>query len=138
MKKLIPFAVAIAVLAGCDQISFEPKQQAAAKPDNPPLVLAQAPQSSVGASAPQAPPATRGEVVPLPDFTPLMKIDGPAVVNVITVNKQAKNGRARAPGAQGPQGQDDDPMAEFFRRFAPGPGGPGGGDQEPKGGLGSG
>ena len=129
---LILLVSAIAVLAGCDV--FENKQ-AAAKPDNPPLVLA---QSASGASAPQAAPATKGDVVPLPDFTPLMKIDGPAVVNVITTNKAMKNARPRNPGAQGQPGQDDDPMAEFFRRFMPGPGGPGGGDQEPKAGLGSG
>jgi serine protease Do len=132
MKNFILLLSAIAVVAGCDKINLE-ANQARTEPDNPPLVLAQA--ASTGASAPQpAPP--RGEVVPLPDFTPLMKIDGPAVVNVITVNKQAKNSpRARGQGG----GAEDDPMLEFFRRFMPGPGGPGGdeGDQ-PRGGLGSG
>jgi len=137
MKNFILLVSAIAVLAACDKVSFDTKP-AAATTDNPPLVLAQS--ASTGASAPQA-PETRGEVVPLPDFTPLMKIDGPAVVNVITVNKQAKNSaRARAPGGQG-GGPDDDPMLEFFRRFMPGPNGQGPGgndDSQPRGGLGSG
>jgi serine protease Do len=91
--------------------------------------------ASSGASLPAPPPPAGGTpVVPLPDFTPLMKIDGPAVVNVITTNKAhgARRGGAQAPGA-------DDPLAEFFRRFAPGgPGGGAPGDQEPRGGLGSG
>jgi serine protease Do len=130
-------------LAGCD--ALEGSKPAAAKPDNPPLVLAQG--ASSGATAPQPAQAPNREVVPLPDFTPLMKIDGPAVVNVITVNKQAKNSRSRNPGGAqgggpGAQGQEDDPMLEFFRRFMPGPGGPGGPGGEdngqPRGGLGSG
>ena len=95
--------------------------------------------ASSGASLPAAPAPTGGaQVVPLPDFTPLMKIDGPAVVNVITTNKarSARRGGAQSPGA-------DDPLAEFFRRFAPGgPGAPGSGaapgEQEPRAGLGSG
>jgi serine protease Do len=125
--------LAVVALAGCDKINFE-AQQAAARPDNPPLVLTQA--ASTGATAPQPPqPQTRSDVVPLPDFTPLMKIDGPAVVNVITVNKQAKNARGRGPSAQG--SPDDDPTLEFFRRFMPGPGGDDSGGV-PRGGLGSG
>jgi len=136
MKKFILLLGALAFLTGCDKFDFAAKP-AAAKADNPPLQLAQS--SSTGASAPQAPAQSRAEVVPLPDFTPLMKIDGPAVVNVITVNKQAKNGgHARGNGG----GPDDDPMLEFFRRFMPGPGGPGAGgedgDNQPRGGLGSG
>jgi serine protease Do len=142
MSKFLVTLCAIAVLGGCDKINFDTKQ--AAKADNPPLVIAA--QSSAGASVAQAPQSgSQGEVVPLPDFTPLMKIDGPAVVNVITVNKQAKNGRTGrqggAQGQQGQQGQEDDPMLEFFRRFMPGPngqGGSGGEDSQPRGGLGSG
>jgi serine protease Do len=63
-----------------------------------------------------------------------MKIDGPAVVNVITTNSKARSGRPRG-GA--PSAREDDPMAEFFRRFMPGPDG-GQPDQQPRGGLGSG
>src|SRR4051812_850662 len=57
--------------------------------------------ASSGASVPTAPAPTGGSpVVPLPDFTPLMKIDGPAVVNVITTNKarSGRRGSAQSPG----------------------------------------
>jgi serine protease Do len=51
----------------------------------------------------------------LPDFTSLMKQQGPAVVNVITKREAARSGRS-----QGPQGQPpEDPLQEFFRRFMP-------------------
>ena len=74
---------------------------------------AQAPKSAAG-----------GRTANLPDFTALMKQQGPAVVNVITK-------RAEAKGAK-PQAQAEDPLQEFFRRFMPdspdrerGPGGVG-------------
>jgi serine protease Do len=52
----------------------------------------------------------------LPDFTSLMKQQGPAVVNVITKREAGRSGR----GAQGQQGQPpEDPLLEFFRRFMP-------------------
>ena len=58
----------------------------------------------------------------LPNFTPLMKKEGPAVVAVISTRKPA----AAAAGAQGgpgggpgAQGGVPDPMLEFFRRFMP-------------------
>ncbi|HEU4352378.1 MAG TPA: DegQ family serine endoprotease [Burkholderiales bacterium] len=51
----------------------------------------------------------------LPDFTSLMKQQGPAVVNVIT-KREARSAR----GPQSPQGQPpEDPLLEFFRRFMP-------------------
>jgi serine protease Do len=64
----------------------------------------------------------------LPDFTALMKKQGPAVVNVIATRKPAAQpdagagaGRPRGqpPGAS--RGEPDDPMLEFFRRFMPDP-----------------
>jgi serine protease Do len=65
--------------------------------------------------------AAGGRTANLPDFTALMKQQGPAVVNVIT-KREAKGPK---PQAQGPE----DPLQEFFRRFmpdaperAPGPG----------------
>jgi serine protease Do len=68
-------------------------------------VAAQAPAASQGATAP-----TRA--ASLPDFTALVKKQGPAVVNVITT-------RAARPGG-GPAGMSpDDPFYEFFRRFMP-------------------
>ena len=110
MKNLLLVVAALGVLAGCD---FPSDKQPAAKTDNPPLVLA--PSASAGASAPAQQSAAQEpsslHVVPLPDFTPLMKINGPAVVNVIGTNK-AKGGRQRAQ-------PDEDPMLEFFRRFMP-------------------
>ena len=52
----------------------------------------------------------------LPDFTSLMKQQGPAVVNVITKREAGRGGRA----PQGQQGQPpEDPLQEFFRRFMP-------------------
>ena len=84
--------------------------------------------------------AAGGRAANLPDFTLLMKQQGPAVVNVITKRdpKVARN-ESRGGGA-GPSAPDD-PLAEFFRRFMPdgperGPGGPGGPGQGM--GLGSG
>ena len=136
MKKLVLTAACAALsLAGCDafESAFQPRQ--VAKPDNPPLVLAQA---STGASQPAQTRSAAGGVeraASLPDFTPLMKANGPAVVNIVSINKAAK-GRSRPPGAQGPE--QDDPMLEFFRRFMPGPGGPGGSPDAPRAGLGSG
>jgi serine protease Do len=83
-------------------------------------------ESSQGATAP-----TRAAA--LPDFTALVKNQGPAVVNVITA-------RAARPG--GVQGglSPDDPFYEFFRRFMPDiPQGPPGQEEGPGGqGVGSG
>jgi serine protease Do len=85
---------------------------------------AQAPKSAAG-----------GRTANLPDFTSLMKQQGPAVVNVITKRdpRGARGAQGPQGGPQGPQGQQgpapDDPLLEFFRRFmpdaperAPGPG----------------
>jgi serine protease Do len=115
--RMVAAACLILALAACDRNAEnagvraqapEPRQEIAA---------------GGGATAPTP-------VVALPDFTPLMKNSGPAVVNVITLNKTARRG-------QGPA--EEDPLLEFFRRFVPDlppPGGPGGG--QPRGGMGSG
>jgi serine protease Do len=90
---------------------------------------------AVAAPAQQAPKsAAGGRTANLPDFTTLMKQQGPAVVNVITKRDNSKNPK---PQAQAPE----DPLLEFFRRFMPdgperGPGAPGGPGQGM--GLGSG
>jgi serine protease Do len=67
--------------------------------------------------------AAGGRTANLPDFTALMKQQGPAVVNVITKREPQKT--ARGPQERTPE----DPLLEFFRRFmpdapdrAPGPG----------------
>jgi serine protease Do len=105
------------------------------------LALVFAALLAIGAAAQQAPSSSQGATAPtraaaLPDFTALVKSQGPAVVNVITT-------RAARPGA-GPGGlSPDDPFYEFFRRFMPdlpegGPGGPPGQGEGPGQGVGSG
>ncbi|HEX5129665.1 MAG TPA: DegQ family serine endoprotease [Usitatibacter sp.] len=64
------------------------------------LAPAQAPKSAAG-----------GRTANLPDFTALMKQQGPAVVNVITKRVETKGSK--------PQAQAEDPLQEFFRRFMP-------------------
>jgi len=114
-------------LAACDR-KEEAGEASTASP--PPFALQTAP-SQPGPSASSG--GTSERVVPLPDFTPLMKSEGPVVVNVITTNKAAVASREGEP----PQ---NDPMYEFFRRFIPdfpgGPGMPEAGRQ--RGGIGSG
>lgn len=80
----------------------------------------------------------------LPDFSDLVEQVGPAVVNIRTMEK------ARQAAGAGPNGQMDEEMQEFFRRFfgvpmpnvprgqqRPGPRG-GGGEEETPRGVGSG
>jgi len=87
---------------------------------------AQAPSPSQGATAPS-------RAASLPDFTALVKKQGPTVVNVITT---------RAGSPAGPAGlSPEDPFYEFFRRFMPEmpEGGPPGQGEGPGGqGVGSG
>src|SRR5439155_7798015 len=130
MKSLaITLLLAVAVSA-CG----ERKQTAATKtPDTGPFAVQSAPPPAPSASS-GGTGNTGARLVALPDFTPLMKSEGPAVVNVITTNKAAANRRRSQP-------LEEDPLLEFFRRFMPyqvpgAPGGPGGG--QPRGGLGSG
>ena len=74
-------------------------------------------QAQTRAEKPEAPAAPRAAA--LPDFKPLMKKQGPAVVAVISTRKPAPSAAAGAPGAPGAQGGPQDPMLEFFRRFMP-------------------
>src|SRR6185503_3143091 len=63
----------------------------------------------------------------LPDFTSLMKKQGPAVVNVTATRKSAAPGptasaggsRQKNPNQGSPRAEQEDPMLEFFRRFLP-------------------
>jgi serine protease Do len=61
---------------------------------------------------------TPGRVTGLPDFSGLVAQNGPAVVNIRVTEKPQK---AQLPnGFQGPgqgQGEGDDPLSQFFRRF---------------------
>jgi len=51
----------------------------------------------------------------LPDFTELVEKQGPAVVNISTTQVVRSNARGTTPFPF----DDDDPMADFFRRFIP-------------------
>ncbi|HEX6268321.1 MAG TPA: DegQ family serine endoprotease [Burkholderiales bacterium] len=94
--------------------------------------------ASASFTAAQDNPASPGATAPsraagLPDFTALVKKQGPTVVNVITTRAAAQGGQ----GALSP----DDPFYEFFRRFMPESpeGGPPGQGEGPGGqGVGSG
>ena len=86
-----------------------------------------------GASEPQTQESTRTQAAALPDFTALVKQQGPAVVNIITTRRPSA-ARGGGPGAQGPL--PEDPIHEFFRRFMPDL--PERGDPGPGQGVGSG
>jgi serine protease Do len=123
--------LAALALAACEEKPPETTTASAAAP-GPFLV-----QSAPAQPAPSASAGATGErAMSLPDFTPLMKSEGPVVVNVITTNKAANEGAQRRRG-EPPQ---NDPMYEFFRRFIPDmpPGGPGGPEGRQRGGIGSG
>lgn len=91
-----------------------------------PLLFAGAALALAGASAPvvagqdaplrlaQAQPTAAAATRTLPDFSMLVEQNGPAVVNISTTE--------RSQSAEG-QGDPNDPMTEFFRRFG-GPQGP--------------
>ena len=83
-------------LAGCD------KQPAVLTTNN-----ASAATSAVGGPAPVS--------VALPNFTALVKKEGPAVINISTTKKIRGVPVPAFPGLT-----PDDPFYEFFRRFAPG------------------
>ncbi len=97
--------------------------------------------SMLGASAVQAQTSEGAVVRGLPDFTGLVDLVGPSVVNIRTLERASSG----APGAGGP----DEQMLEFFRRFGipvppgmtprgPQGGGPGGSDEPRPRGVGSG
>jgi serine protease Do len=95
---------------------------------------------AVAAAAQQAPSSSQGatatsRAASLPDFTALVKKQGPAVVNVITTRAASPSAGAGGPGGLSP----DDPFYEFFRRFMPDvPNGPPGQGEGPGQGVGSG
>jgi serine protease Do len=140
-KSLIAALAALA-LAACEQRAPETAKASAGAPA--PFVVQTAPaqpapSASGDATASASGGATAERAASLPDFTRLMKSEGPAVVNVITASKTANEGAQRRRG-EPPQ---NDPMYEFFRRFIPdlppgAPGGPGAPDGRQRGGIGSG
>jgi serine protease Do len=95
--------VAALFAAGCLQQSDTGEKSA---PPAPAAAPAPAPQPQ--ATAPEG----AGRIVGLPDFTPLVNKQGPAVVNVVTTRTM----RSAGAGAAGPTG---DPFFDFFRRFLP-------------------
>ena len=78
-------------------------------------------------------PGVHAQTRALPDFTDLMKKQGPAVVNVTATRKSASSPSASAGGNRQKSGEREDPMLEFFRRFLPDPN-----DREARQGLASG
>jgi serine protease Do len=127
-RALIAAGLVALSLAACER--KEPEAGKASPPA--PLAVQTAPTQPSSSSS----GANGDRVVSLPDFTPLMKSQGPVVVNVITTSKAG----AQASRSGGPQ--ENDPMYEFFRRFIPDlppGGGPGAPEQGPERvGLGSG
>jgi len=132
LQRIVIAAFVALAFAGCDRKEAEATKTASA-PGPFQVQTAPPPSASSGATSNPSPGTTIDRVVALPDFTPLMKIEGPAVVNVITTNTAAKARRSANPA-------ENDPLYEFFRRFIPDmpPGGPGGPGNQPRGGLGSG
>src|SRR3984885_6741103 len=73
--------------------------------------------ASVAAPPTPAPGPVSGRVTGLPDFSGLVAENGAAVVNISVVEK------AQQPGNPGEQGEAEDPLSQFFRRFQmPAPG----------------
>ena len=70
-----------------------------------------APLATAQAQTPAAAPANPVLVQGLPDFSPLVDLVGPSVVNIRTTEKiRSRGGVAGVPGM-------DENMMEFFRRF---------------------
>jgi serine protease Do len=67
--------------------------------------------ASVAAPLSAAPAPPSGRVTGLPDFSGLVAQNGAAVVNISVVEK------AQKPGNPGEQGEAEDPLSQFFRRF---------------------
>ncbi|MEO6421949.1 MAG: trypsin-like peptidase domain-containing protein, partial [Candidatus Nitrotoga sp.] len=86
--------ILLAALDGCEKEKQAP----------PPVIVS----STAGAES---------AVAALPNFTVLVKRQGPAVINISTTQKIR---REHSPFPSFPGTKQDDPFYEFFRRFAPG------------------
>jgi serine protease Do len=96
MKRCFLVALVLAAsLAGCER---QPGPPSGSEPSASPAPSAARPPA-------KSPPAVTG----LPDFTPLVEREGPAVVNVVT----SRTIRGANPDLE------DDPFFDFFRRFLP-------------------
>jgi serine protease Do len=129
--KISPLFVLALALGACEFAVQAPAPKPAAAA---PFSVA---QSGTQAGSGSTSPAPAAASAALPDFTELMKRDGPAVVNIISTNKPSQARRGQGQGQPPQAQQEEDPMLEFFRRFIPDlpPGGQGG---QPRAGLGSG
>jgi serine protease Do len=88
----------IFVIVVAHQRSRADAEQAVGGPASAPLLTA-------------APAPVSGRVTGLPDFSGLVAENGAAVVNISVVEKVQK------PGNPGEQGEAEDPLSQFFRRF---------------------
>src|SRR2546425_10363837 len=104
LQRIVIAAFLTIAVAGCERKDGDAAKTAAAP--GPFQVQTAAPQSaSSGGTSPAA--SNAGDrIVALPDFTPLMKAEGPAVVDVISTNKAAPR---RGAGA----GENHPPVAVF-------------------------
>ncbi|CAH1079419.1 putative periplasmic serine endoprotease DegP-like [Candidatus Nitrotoga sp. 1052] len=98
MRKPVLTIVLLVILLALDSCGKKPQQA-------PPPVTT---SGAVGAAS---------AVVALPNFTALVKKEGPAVVNISTTQTIR---REHIPFPAFPGTKQDDPFYEFFRRFAPG------------------
>ena len=73
----------------------------------------QPPPPAASGTVPQVPVTSPALVNALPNFAPLVEKSGPAVVNVDVV----QNPKAGGSGGDEEQGDEDDPLGDFFRRF---------------------
>lgn len=97
--------VAALLLAACSRPADTQQKTAEPPASTSPAPTAALQQPSAG-NAQQS----NGRIVSLPDFTPLVERQGPAVVNVVTT-RTVRNG--------GTPAVQNDPFFEFFRRFLP-------------------
>jgi serine protease Do len=119
-KRLAACCALVAALSACSEQSEQASPALKSPPSN---AASQAPPAPI---PPAATSGARPALAGPPDFTALVRKEGPAVVNVTSVFGSSR-GDARF---------HDDPLFEFFRRFAPTP--PEGGREFRAQGLGSG
>jgi serine protease Do len=105
-RRLAGVAIVAFAIGACSPTS-------SASPPAQPTAADQAQQVPAETTAALAPPVGTLNGRALPDFSQLVEVVGPAVVNVSSVEKAHR--AAATPRAE--QGQPDDPFQEFFRRF---------------------
>src|SRR5690349_10242373 len=77
----------------------------------------QPPAPAASGVGPQAPVTSPALVNALPNFAPLVEKSGPAVVNVDVVqNPKSLTGGGGGGGDDDAEGNEDDPLGDFFRR----------------------